>query len=191
MAGAVVLVRADRILGRTWCALGALPFALAALIGAFTPFLFDRSLTLSAWAVPLAVAFLVGASVERSRSLGIAVAVLVVVVSLGSTVVLVRRTTEFDRSADHLAAVIQPGDVVATRPVRYGLFTQWRLDLGPRVAVDGLPPNTVARRVGNAAPTGRIWVLTPIRDDDPFAGFHRCAPRWTDGTKKVLCLRAG
>ena len=112
------------------------------------------------------------------------------VVALGSTVVLVRRTTEFDRSADHLAAVTQPGDVVATRPVRYGLFTQWRLDLGPRVAVERLPPNTVARHVGNAAPTGRIWVLTPIRDDDPFAGFQRSAPRWTDGIKKVLCLRA-
>ena len=57
IGGGVVLCRRDRVLGRLWLALGALPFALAAGIGVFASFLFDRTLTLASWAPLLAIAF--------------------------------------------------------------------------------------------------------------------------------------
>ena len=49
-------LQGDRMLGRVWIALGVVPFALAAVIGLFAPFLFDRTLTLSSWAPIIAVA---------------------------------------------------------------------------------------------------------------------------------------
>ncbi len=45
------------MLGRLWLALGVVPFAVAAVIGMFAPFLFDRTLMVSSWAPILAVAF--------------------------------------------------------------------------------------------------------------------------------------
>jgi len=56
--GGICLVRSDRVVGKLWLACGVVPFALAAMIGLFQGFLFDRTLTIAAWASPLALAWL-------------------------------------------------------------------------------------------------------------------------------------
>ena len=73
-SAAVCLVRRDRVLGRLWIACGVLPFALASVIGLFEGFLFDRTLSIAAWAPPLAVAWLLGEIVRRWRLIGVAAA---------------------------------------------------------------------------------------------------------------------
>ncbi len=76
IVGGVCLVRRDNTLGRLWIACGVLPFAAASVIGIFEGFLFDRTLSVAAWAPPLAdrvprgrgVPALAYGSARRSRS---------------------------------------------------------------------------------------------------------------------------
>ena len=114
VAGGVVLARSDRVLGRLWWCSGALPFALAGLLGIFSSFLFDRTLTLSSWAAPLAVAVLVGEAWKRSRPIGTTLAVIVVAAALASSVSFLREPWAYDRDIERLEQVVRPGDVVAT-----------------------------------------------------------------------------
>ena len=69
-AGAVFLFRRERPLFSVWLACGILPIALAAAVGAVTPFFLDRTVTAEAWAPVLAVAFVVDAAARRWRALG-------------------------------------------------------------------------------------------------------------------------
>jgi uncharacterized membrane protein len=57
VAGAVLLVRSDRRLGRVWLCCVAVPIGLAALSGIVAPVLLDRTLTVSSWGAVLAVAY--------------------------------------------------------------------------------------------------------------------------------------
>ncbi len=80
IGGGVVLCRRDRVLGRMWLALGVLPFALAAVIGVFASFLFDRTLTLASWAPLMAIAYLLDAARRRWRTVGTAIVVTVMLI---------------------------------------------------------------------------------------------------------------
>ncbi len=194
VGGGLVLVRADRLLGRVFVCCAVVPFVLAAVVGVFVPFFFDRTLTLSSWAAPLAVAFLVEWVRERYRTIGIAFGALVVVLALMSSIWFFGLPWDTDLSMQHLEAVAQPGDVLAVYPARQADIVEWRIGVrGPRparaVSVRGLP-DTEAIELEGAATTGRVWLLAWAWDRHRFPRFERCAPEWSDGTTKVLCLRA-
>jgi hypothetical protein len=193
IAGGVVLWRRDRVLGRLWLALGVLPFALAAVIGVFASFLFDRTLTLASWAPLLALAYLLDAARRRTLGTGLAVTA-VLIATVASCTFLLDKRWDYDLSVERLEAVARPGDVIAVRPARYGILVDWRIgvrgeqptrhvtvpDLGD---ADGL-------LVRGRDRTGRVWLLTPLGSRTDFPGYTRCAPRWTDQVTEILCLRA-
>jgi len=196
IGGGVVLCRRDRVLGRMWLALGVLPFALAAVIGVFASFLFDRTLTLSSWAPLMAIAFLLDAARRRWRTAGTAIVVTVMlIVTLASCTFLLEKRWDYDLSVERLEQVARPGDVIAVRPARYGILVDWR------IGVRGEPPTRPVRvpdlgdadtlLVTGAARTGRVWLLTPLGSRTDFPGYTQCAPRWTDQVTEILCLARG
>jgi uncharacterized membrane protein len=194
VGGGVVLCRRDRVLGRLWLALGALPFALAALLGLFASFLFDRTLTLASWAPLLAIAFLLDGARRRWRTAGTAIAVtLVLIVTMASCTFLLDKRWDYDLSVERLEQVARPGDVIAVRPARYGILVDWRIGVrGERptrhVLVADLGDADSLLVIG-AAKSGRVWLLTPLGSRTDFPGYTRCAPRWTDKVTEILCLR--
>jgi hypothetical protein len=195
IGGGYLLVRREPVLGRVWLALGALPFLLAALIGFFSSFLFDRTLSLASWAPLLAVAFLLERARVRYARAGVAIVTCVVVVlAAASTTFLLDKKWDYDLSVDRLEQVARPGDVIAVRPARYGILVDWRIGVrGSRpthhVTVAGMPAAD-ALAVGRAPRSGRVWLLTPVGSRTSFPGFSTCAPRWTDDVTEILCLRA-
>jgi len=199
VAGAVVLVRADRRLGRVWLCCVGVPIALAAVTGTVAPVLLDRTLTVAAWGPLLALAFLVDRVARSSRALGTVAVVAVAVVMFPPAVHAVTARSTPDLALRHLDAVVQPGDVVAIRPAVKASELTWSIGVGAGRAtrpaeVDRLA-NTAAVLLEApsrpaAAPTGRIWLLDwNRRPVEP--GFVACAPPWRSGTARVLCLRPG
>jgi hypothetical protein len=192
VAGAVLLARADRVLGRLWWCVGALPFALAGAVGIFSSFLFDRTLSLASWAPPLAVAFLLGEVWRRSRPVGTAAAVIVVLAALASSVSFLRQPWGYDRAIARLERVVRPGDVVASYPARFGALVDWRIGVRgtyPATPVElGRLPDTDAFVAGSGG-SGRLWLLVWIDRELDVEDLERCAPSWTDGSTRLLCLR--
>ena len=163
-AGAVLLVRADRRLGRVWICCVLVPCGLAALSGAFAPVLIDRTLTVAAWGPLLAIAFLVQGAARRSRVLATAAVVLVAVVMIPAGIHAVTVPSTPNVALRHLDRVVRPGDVVAIRPAVKQPELAWTVavhaDRTTTPARAGLA-NTAAFRIGRSATpaTGRIWLL--------------------------------
>ena len=202
VAGAWCLWRADRRLGRVWLALGALPFLLAAAIGAVSPFLIDRALTVASWAPAVALGYVAAWIITRWSLVGRAIVIaLLAVVVIGTATFLAGKRYDSDLAVDHLEAVARPGDVIATRPDRYATLPAYRIGVERWRDTRWVPTpgigNAAAFRAGDAAPTGRIWLFTPDSFELSFAGYRACpatrdgsgAP-WTDGVTHVVCLVA-
>lgn len=193
VAGGVALWRRDQRLGRIWVCLGALPFVAAAVIGAFSPFLLDRTLSVAAWAPALALGVLGDAVIARWRLVGTAVVLAALAaVLIGTAGFLAVKQYDVDLSMDHLAAVVRSGDVVATRPARYGALADYRIGVlngAPThaVRVPGVP-DTDAFRFGTAPATGRVWLLALASDRRHPPGYESSAPPWTDGITRIECL---
>jgi hypothetical protein len=192
VAGIVLLVARDRVLGRVVVCCAVLPVVAAALIGVVVPFFLDRTVTIAAWAPCVALGILVERAWSRSRLMGIASATLVAALVVPSTLVFLGRHWEYDESIDHLLAVTAPGDVVATVPDWYGPLIDWRIGVREFGSVQPIHVRGLARahaiRLGAARTTGRVWVLWFTGDRRTFPGSSRCAPDWSDGVTSVSCL---
>jgi hypothetical protein len=192
VAGSIFVVRYDRVLGRVLLACAALPFVLAALVGTVALFFIDRTLTIAAWAPPIALGFLVAALWARRRLVWRAVIVVGAIVLVCGTGVFLGRTWEYDASIGHLESVVRPGDVVAVEPAWYGPLVEWRLGASRTgqveyVTVHGLA-GADAIRLPGARGNRRVWVLWFSYERRSFAGFGRCADDWSDGVTTVSCL---
>jgi hypothetical protein len=192
-AGAVLLVRADRRLGRVWLCCVLVPAALAALTGTVAPVLLDRTLTVASWGPLLAIAFVVAAIVRRSRLVGaVAIAVLVVVM-VPPAVRLVTHRSNPDMVLTHISKVARQGDIVAIHSG--GRFPEIAWSLGVRrgpyrvVSVPGLA-HTKAMELGTGAPSGRTWLLDWSSHPLPWQPSPRCAPDWFHSGATVSCLAA-
>lgn len=190
--GIVMIVRTDQSLGRVVVCCGILPFLAAAVIGAFVPFFIDRTVTVAAWAPCLAIGIAVDGPWRRSRLTGVAVVLLVIALVVPATLVFVDRHWEYDAPLDHLLAVVEPGDVVATIPAWYGPLVDWRVgvrefDGSQPVHVDALP-KADAILLGKRAARGHVWVLSFAGDHRTYPEASHCAPEWTDGVTEVSCL---
>jgi len=111
---------------------------------------------------------------------------------VGATVVVMRKFDPED-ALRHIERVERPGDVVAIRPG--GKFPELAWSIGVQsgspyheVAISKLG-NTRGVALGSAPLTGRIWLLDWTRRPLPTGGRARCAPDWSSGSSRVVCLR--
>jgi len=193
-AGAVILFRRDRDLGRVWCAAFAIPIAIAAVAGFFEPVVLDRTFTLMAWAPAVAIAFLIDAVMRRQRVLGAVLAVATVALLVPDAVTVTTASSGPTAPLNALDARIRPGDVVAVRPASKAPELEWSLAVrhdttGHRVEVNGLP-STFALRMGTAPATGRVWYLDWRAHHGPFPRTVApdCAATWKWGGTHIDCL---
>ncbi len=193
--GAVLMIRRDRTLGRVWIACFAVPIVIAAVAGLVEPVVLDRTFTLMAWAPAVAIAFLVDALLTRRAAWsGLAVAAVAGVLLLPDAWSVATARTGPSTPLSALDQRIRAGDVVAVRPASKAPELQWTLAVRNRLAgrpveVAGLP-KTFALRMGNAAPTGRVWYLTwrAHRWHTPAPTTPSCAAAWKWGGTRINCL---
>jgi uncharacterized membrane protein len=193
VCGVVVVMRADRVLGRVVLCCGVVPLMLAALVGVFIPFFITRTVTVAAWVPCLAIGALVDRIGRRSRPVGVAAAVLTAVLVLPATFTFLDRHWEYDASIDHVLTVARSGDAVATVPDWYGPIVDWRI--GVR-AYGGVRPVELAGlrsahaiRLGDGGPSGRVWVMSFAGDHRTYPALAHCAQDWTDGVIVVSCVK--
>jgi hypothetical protein len=196
VAGAILLARTDRTRFRVLCTCGALPIAMAAIIGMFSPFFLNRTLTLMLWAPILAVGVAVGAVWDRWRPLGITAFAALLLLTASGTADSLRGVWEYDLSIDRVVATARPGDVVAVVPTWYAPLVDWRVavrePLGPtaRVRLRSIA-DSVAYRVEGAPATGRIVLLEFGASHPDLSRFDTCAHVWTFDSSRVRCLVTG
>jgi mannosyltransferase len=195
VVGAICLARSDRRLFRVWIACAAVPFVAAAAIGLVTPFFLNRTLTLELWAPVLAVGMLVEHVWRRSAMIGGVTVVLLALIALPGTLTLLGGTWEYDISIGRIEASARPGDVVAVVPSWYEQVVDWRIGVRAplgrteHVTLAGVP-DAEALVVTGAPRTGRVWLLEYSVARPSLAGYDRCAPTWTYGESRLLCLVA-
>jgi hypothetical protein len=192
VAGAVMLRRRDEVLARVWVCCFAVPVGLAVVLGRHSPVLIDRTLTLFAWAVPLAIAVLLDVVMPRTVVAGtVAFAVLVAILTpsalaaanavWGPTPALIR-----------LAEVARPGDIVAVQPISKQPELWWSLGVrgghGATREVRLDIARTPALQLTAAPRSGRVWLLAYNGAPRRLAGLPRCAPDWARRNFRIECL---
>jgi hypothetical protein len=195
-AGAFVLVRADRRLGRVWVCCVLIPAALAALTGTIAPVLIDRTLTVVSWGPLLALAFLVSAVAHRSRRSGVLAVLVVGLVMIPPAIHTVTAPSGADQVIRHVEQVTGPGDVFAIHPG--GRLPEPLWSVGVRgehayqlVSVVGFE-NTTGFVLSPGAPrSGRLWILDWTSHPLPVPQLPRCAPDWSGGGAHLYCLVTG
>jgi hypothetical protein len=88
---------------------------------------------------------------------------------------------------------VRPGDVVAIRPAGKLPEIAWSIGVRGtssyrRVAIPGLR-HAAGFIVGDRAASGRLWLLDWAKKPIPFVGRRVCAPTWSLGSSRVLCLQ--
>jgi hypothetical protein len=184
VVGGWAVARADRHLGRVVLCCSFVPIALAALAGTDAPVLIDRTLTVAAWGLVVALGFLVAvlvhAAAKAVRVAGVGLLVGLLALTLPSSVHAVATPSEPDRVLRAVAALAGPGDAVVLFPgprlhelvwslgvVRGGAFQDVRVVDHPQVRGILLE--------GDA--TGRLWWLRWKHRRDHEPDWPRCAAR--------------
>jgi hypothetical protein len=193
VAGGVLLTRRDVRTAKVWWSVFGVTVALAALGGLVLPLLLDRTLTLVAWAPALALGVTVDALWSRARVLGVCALVALVALLVVPTATVLSDRSGPTTGLDRLAAVARPGDVVAVHSAGKLPEVEWTLGVRSgqawrAVTLPGLP-KVGAIFVGDSRPTGRVWVLDWNRRLRSARGYVRCAPDWSFGRSRVLCLQ--
>ena len=155
--------------------------------------LLDRTLTFAAWGPLLAIGFLIGTIAQRARVVTAVVIVAIAVAAVPAAINVVETRSGPDRALRHLEQVVRPGDVVATRPSGKLPELAWSIGVrGPErfrtVSLTGLG-HTAGFELGDGPRSGRIWLLDWTHRPLPGPDRPRCAPDWSPGSSRVLCLR--
>jgi hypothetical protein len=192
-AGAFLLIRADRRLGRVWVCCVLVPAALAALTGTVAPVLLDRTLTVVSWGPLLAIAFLVGAVANRSRLLGAVAVLVLVLVMVPAAIHTVTAPSGADRVLRHIERVAGRGDVVAIHPGGRLHELLWSVGVRGNQPYREVPVVGFGRTTGfvlspSAPRSGRLWIVDWTRHHLPDPQLPRCAPDWTGGGARLYCL---
>jgi hypothetical protein len=193
VTGGVLLHRRDARTAKVWWSLFGVTAGLAVVGGLALPLLLDRTLTLVAWAPALALGVVVDVVWSRSRALGVAAVVLVLAVLVPPTLGVLTDHSGPTTGLDRLVSVARPGDVVAVHSVGKLPEVEWTLGVRSgqpwrAVTVPGLA-RVGGVLVGDATPTGRVWVLDWNRRLRVARDYLRCAPDWTFGRSRVVCLQ--
>ena len=103
----------------------------------------------------------------------------------------VRTRSNVDLAVRHLEQTVAPGDVVASHVGGRLPLLAWSLGVRHHIDMDPVtvrvPADSKAFLLGNHAPSGRTWMLvsTSLPHSTPRT---RCAPDWSVGALRVLCL---
>jgi hypothetical protein len=191
-AGVLLLWRADRMLGRVLVCCVLVPETLVALIGLHEPALLDRTLTSASWGPCLALGALVAAAARHSRAIAaVAVGALALVV-IPPAVDAVAAPSSLDRAVRHVEQVARSGDVVASHPGGRLHLLLWSVAVRHRLPFRMLPlagpGNSTGAVVGRGTASRRTWLLVSTRLPFATSRLRRCAPDWTVGRLRVLCL---
>ncbi len=195
VAGAVLIVRSDRRLGRVWLCCFAVPVAIAAVAGLAEPVVLDRTFTLMSWAPVVALAFVLDTVVRRNRFVGALAVAGVIAIALPSSLAIVAGHNGPDSPLRALEARVRPGDIVAVQPLSKAPELQWSLGVQThssteQVSVPG-NPRAFGIRVGTGAATGRIWLLNWNAHHTSADLISPCGPQWGGGRVRIRCLTAG
>ena len=196
VAGSIAMHRRAPALSRVWVCCFAIPVAFAAAAGLVAPVMLDRTFTLVAWAPLLALGFALDALLRRSRVVGLIVLLAVPAIMVPSAVRTVESRTGPDTPLRRLEQVLRPGDVVAVHPAHKTPEMQWSLGVRSKyptttVVVPALR-NSFALALGPGPPSGRVWLLDWRRyGTAELSGFTPCAPTWSWGSTRILCLARG
>jgi len=196
VVGGIVITRApDGAMARTWLCCCVTPVVLAVVLGRFSPVLLDRTLTLFAWGVPFAIAVALDLVMPRAATAGIAAFVLVVALMLPGAAHRATQTSGPTPALRELAALAQPGDIVAIEPLSKRVELDWTLGVhsrhGPTQPVRLDIARTPALALTGAPSTGRVWLLDFYGTNAPFENRRRCAPDWFHKPYRIECLRLG
>jgi hypothetical protein len=194
IAGGVMIVRRDPMLGRVWICCAAIPVALAALAGRYEPVVLDRTFTFMAWAPCLALAGLVDSLAVRRRMLGVLALVVLLAAILPSTFSTIHTRSGPDAPLRALARTAKPGDIVAIRPAWKAPEIEWTLGVRTHAAARPVPvpdvPNAFGIELGSGMPSGRIWLFDWRHFQKPnVSAAEQCAPRWSWGNTHIRCFR--
>ena len=195
VAGAVLIVRSDRRLGRVWLCCFAVPVAIAAVAGLAEPVVLDRTFTLMSWAPVVALAFVLDAVVRRNRFVGALALTSLVAIALPSSLAIVDSHSGPNSPLRALEARVRPGDIVAVQPLSKAPELQWSLGVQThsstrQVSVPG-NPRAFGIRIGTGAATGRVWLLNWNAHHGPADLSSPCGPQWGAGRVRIRCLIAG
>jgi hypothetical protein len=195
-AGAILLVREDRRLGRVWISCVLVPALLAAATGTVAPVLLDRTLTVVSWGPYLAIGVLAGELVRRRPTLGGIACCALVVAMVPAAVNTVTGTSAPDRVLRHVESVVAPGDVVALHPSGRLHEVEWSVAVRQHLPYRAVAVNGLGRTAGIAlGPTGtssgRLWLLDWIRPHLAVPALPRCAPDWSGSGARLSCLVTG
>ena len=192
-AGAVMIFRADGKLGTVFVVSVVAPAALATIAGLVAPVMLDRTLTLLSWGPWVALGYLVAATAQRSRLVGLGVFGVLAWVMVPLAIDAIAAPSNVDRAIRHLERVTGEGDVVASDPgLRLPLLV-WSLGVQRDMPVRSISMRqrrwTEGVVLGKSPPTGRVWVLTSVRRPANGSRAHRCAADWSVGGLRVSCLQ--
>lgn len=191
-AGAVLLWRSDRWLGRVFGCCILVPAVLGALIGLNAPVMLDRSFTLLAWGPCLALGYLAGALTHRSRILGALAIGVLALVMIPAAVTTVDGRSNVDRAVRHVEQVARPGDIVASHPGGRLHLLLWSIGVRKYAHYTPVPlvglRDAQGVRLGHGPLSGRTWLLESTGHVSD-AGKQRCAPNRSYGSLHVVCLR--
>lgn len=191
-AGAVLLWRSDRWLGRVFGCCVLVPAVLATFAGFIAPVMLNRTFTLLAWGPCLAVGYLVAGLTHRSRILGTLAIGVLALVMIPAAVTTVDAPSSVDRALRHVEHVARPGDIVASHPAGRLHLLLWSMGVRKGEPSKPVPLLGLGNAAGvmlvNGPPTGRTWLLEstgPVSD----AGKQRCASNRSYGSLHVVCLQ--
>jgi uncharacterized membrane protein len=192
-AGAVAVVARRGPTGRVLTAAYLVPLALAAALGTRIGLFIPKTLVVLGWGVAVALAGAVGAA-GRWRWPAGAVAGVVVVVLVAPAVPAPLDRKGAESVVGHLAAVVGPGDVVASHPpdnvLRWYVFTDRDRRRHPAPVAAGWP-DTLAAQVGDGPFSGRVWLVDstflgpPLALDRPPCAAEVVLPE----ARRVRCLQ--
>lgn len=158
VAGGVALGRSDAVLARCVVVLAAIPIATVIVAGLFLRLLTTRAMAVCAWAAPVALAAAIEAARRRSAPLGAAIALLVAVLVVPSTIQALGYRSDLREALAQLHATLEPGDAVGQVAAGGSHVLVWEFDVDVPTAGTDVPSLYVAALPG-AEPTGRVWVL--------------------------------
>ena len=166
-AGAVLLWRSDRWLGRVFGCCVLVPAVLGALIGLMAPVMLDRTFTLLSWAPCLALGYLVAGLSRWSRLCGALAIGVLALVMIPAAVTTVAAPSSVDRALRHVEHVARAGDVVASHPGGRLHLLLWSIGVRKEassyqhVSLIGLG-NAQGVVLGHGPPSGRTWLLESV-----------------------------
>jgi hypothetical protein len=134
----------------------------------------------------------VAAAARHSRIVAAVAAGALALVVVPPALEAVAAPSSLDRAVRHVEAVARSGDVVASHPGGRLQLLLWSVAVRHHLPFRTIPPagpgDSTGAVIGRGAESRRTWLLVSSRLPFATSRLRRCAPEWTAGRLRVLCL---